>query len=335
MTPIIEKNKYSFSSFIFKYSGYFTFILVALYFSIRSPSFLTLKNVLNILVQSSALGIIACGMTAIIIGGGNHVIRGGIDLSLANNLALNVAVVAVLISNGYPLWAAVGAAFLCSMAVGAINAFTIVKLKFIPLLGTLAMMYLLQGVQLLITKNKVVNISDPTITFIANNSFLGVPLPIWIFLFVGLIVYVLFNHSVFGNWVYAVGGNAQAARAAGVNVNVTWSLTYIIASVTASIASLIILTRLSGSVPGIGDLMLLDVLLAGLMSSIFSKLSLPNMSGAVLSAIFVGMLSNGFTLINVPTYWVFAIKGVLILVSVAITTTQQRRVNQHVYASMG
>lgn len=216
------------------------------------------------------------------------------------------------------------------MVVGVINAFAIVKLKFIPLLGTLSVMYILQGVQLLITNNKVISISEPTLNLIANGAFLHIPVPVWIFLIVGAMAYVLFNHTVFGNWVYAVGGNPEAARAAGVHVNLTLALTYIIASITAFIASLIIVARLSGTVTGIGDIMLLDILLAGLMSAVFSKLSVPNMTGAVLSALFVGMLSNGFTLINVPTYWVFAIKGALILVAVAITTTQQRRVKPHV-----
>ncbi|MGF9713043.1 hypothetical protein ABEX19_13515 [Paenibacillus naphthalenovorans] len=176
----------------------------------------------------------------------------------------------------------------------------------------------------------MISISEPTLNLIANGAFLHIPVPVWIFLIVGAMAYVLFNHTVFGNWVYAVGGNPEAARAAGVHVNLTLALTYIIASITAFIASLIIVARLSGTVTGIGDIMLLDILLAGLMSAVFSKLSVPNMTGAVLSALFVGMLSNGFTLINVPTYWVFAIKGALILVAVAITTTQQRRVKPHV-----
>lgn len=133
--------------------------------------------------------------------------------------------------------AAAGAALLSSVVVGVINAFAIVKLKFIPLLGTLSVMYILQGVQLLITNNKVISISEPTLNLIANGAFLHIPVPVWIFLIVGAMAYVLFNHTVFGNWVYAVGGNPEAARAAGVHVNLTLALTYIIASITAFIAA--------------------------------------------------------------------------------------------------
>ncbi len=269
-------------------------------------------------------------MTAIIVGGGSHVVRGGIDLSLANNMALNAAVTSFMVASGYPVWVAIGTALAASILVGAINAFSVVKLGFIPLLGTLSMMYILQGVQLLITKNTVISISDPFLKAVANGALFGIPVAVWMFAVSGAAVYLLFHRTVLGNWMYAAGGNPDAARAAGIPVHFVVALTYIIGSITAAAASLIIVSRLSGTVPGVGDLMLLDVLLAGLMSAIFSRLAQPNIAGTVLSALFVGMLSNGFTLINVPTYWVFAIKGVLILGAVSITTTQQRKVMRHV-----
>ncbi len=315
---------------LLRYSGYIAFIVVAAFFSLASPNFLTGANIINILVQSSALGIVACGMTSILIGGGNHIIRGGIDLSLGNNLAINVAITSILLNQGHSLFIAFGMALLVSVLIGVINAFSIVKLKIIPLLSTLSMMYLLQGVILLITNNVTVAVKDPTLLYIGTTGFLGLPLPIWVFAIVGVVLYILHNKTIFGNWVYAVGGNPQAAKIAGINVKLIMSSTYVIAGITAGIAGLLVSSRLSGSVPGIGDSMFLDILLAGLMSAIFSRLSVPNIQGAILSALFVGMLSNGFTLINVPTYWVYAIKGALILAAVSISTTQQRRMIKNV-----
>lgn len=330
MTQATTSKSFININHLLRYSGYAAFFIVAVYFSLRSPVFLTPENLINILVQSSALGIVSCGMASVLIGGGNHVIRGGNELSLANNLALNVAVTAVLIHNGYPFFAAYGVAVLCSICIGIINAFAVVKLKVIPLLGTLSMMYLLQGVIMLVTNNAVVSVADPTLISLANTRFLGLPFPVWIFAIVGFVLYVLHHKTVFGNWVYAVGGNPQAARTAGVNIHIVLAMTYIIAAITAAIASLLVTARLSGSSPGIGDIMLLDIILAGFMSAIFTRLSIPNIPGAIISAVFVGMLSNGFTLINVPAYWVYAIKGGLILMAVSITTTQQRRISRNV-----
>lgn len=310
---------------MFQYSGIILFASVALFFSLSSFYFLTTQNILNILVQSSALGIAACGLTAVLMGGGNHVIRGGMDLSIANNLALNMAITAVLISSGHSFSTAFGIALLCSIVVGVINAFMVVKFGIIPLLATLVMMYLLQGVELLLTKNTTVSAIDPVLNAITNGKLFGIPVPVVIFIVTATILYMLFSKSVLGQWVHATGGNVEAAKNAGINVKAIVSFTYIIAGLTAGIAGLLVSSRTAGSVPGVGDMMLMDILLAGLLSSIFTRLSVPNIPGTIVSAIFVGMLTNGFTLIHVPTYWIYAIKGVLILIAVSVTTLRQRR----------
>ncbi|MEQ8155975.1 MAG: ABC transporter permease [Clostridiaceae bacterium] len=318
------ENKYSI--LLKKYSGYLVFLLLIVFFSFSSPAFLKNDNIINILRQSSILGIVSCGMTCILIGGGSHVIKGGIDISLANNLALNSAIAAKLLSTGVSIYYVLTIVLLFSLLVGLINSFMIVKLRVIPLLGTLSMMYLLQGCELLITNNKVVSSKNAQLVYLANTNFLGLPLFVWIFLIVSAVLYIIFNRSVFGNWVNAVGGNDQAAKIAGINVSLVTAATYIIASITAGIASVLITARLTGSVPGIGDTMLFDILLASYLSAVFSHISKPNIPGTIVSSLFVGILTNGFTLINVSTYWVYAIKGVLILLAVSFTTRQQRRV---------
>jgi len=310
-----------------RYSGYIGFLVLAVYFSLSSPIFLTGENLINILRQSSILGIVACGFTAILISGGNHVIRGGIDLSLANNLAITTTATAFLLSKGYSLATAFGIAATGSLVIGLINAFTVVRLKVSPLLGTLAMMYLLQGIELLLSKTKVINVTNPALVFLAEEKLIGIPITVWVFFAVAFLLHILFSKSVHGNWANAVGGNPQAALNAGINVDLVLASTYVIAAVTAIVASLLVTARLSGSVPGMGDIMLLDILLAGYMSAIFSHLSIPNIQGAFLSSLFVGMLVNGFTLINVSTYWVYGIKGTLILLAVSVTATQQRRLD--------
>jgi len=320
----LHNNKYSVS--LKKYSGYLIFLVIIIFFSIKSSTFLNSDNIINILRQSSILGIVSCGMTCILIGGGNHVIKGGIDISLANNLALNSAIAAKLLSIGIPIYWVFAIVLFCGVIIGLINSFTIVKLGVIPLLGTLAMMYLLQGTELVITNNKVIGVDNHQLAFLANTNFLFIPLTVWIFFVVSIILYVIFNKSVFSNWVNAVGGNDEAARIAGINVNIVVTVTYIIAAITAVIASLLITARLNGSVPGVGDTMLFDILLSSYLSAVFSPISKPNIPGTVVSSLFVGMLTNGFTLMNVSTYWVYAIKGVLILSAVSFTTRQQRRV---------
>lgn len=323
----VNAKSLKFTNILFKYCGYIIFIVLAIVFSIISPSFLQLQNILNILNQASVLGIVASGMTIILIGGGTHVIRGGIDLSLGNNLAISSVIITYLISKNYSFLMIIGISIFCSLFIGFINSFMIVKLKIIPLLATLSMMYLLQGTELLISGNKPIDVSNPIFQFLSSGNFLFLPSSVWVFILVEIILYILLNKSAFGNWINAVGGNPEAATISGINVKFILSLTYIIASISALIAGVLAASRLSGSVPGIGDVMLFDILLSAYMSAIFSHTSVPNIPGTILSALFVEMLTNGFTLINVPTYWVYAVKGVLILMAVAITTTHQRRLN--------
>ncbi len=308
-----------------RYGGLLAILLLAAFFAVRSPIFLQPRNLINILLQSSALGIVGLGMTAILIGGGSDVIRGGIDLSLANNLAICTAIFSVMLNKGMQVPAAFGITVICALIISAVNAFSVVVLNIIPLLATISMMYILQGAELLISNNKVIGVSNPLLKFLADGRLAGIPVIVWVFVVVALIMYLLFNVSVYGNWVNAVGGNQQAATNAGINIKKVLASTYLLAGLTAAVGSILVVARLSGSVRGIGDMMLFDVLLIGYMSAIFSKKFVPNVPGAVLSALFVGMLSNGFTLINVPTYWVYAVKGLLILLAVSITSIQQRR----------
>jgi ribose transport system permease protein len=292
-------------------------------FSSLSPRFLKLSNLANIVLQTSYLGIVSYGMSAILISGGDHVIRGGIDLSLANNMALSSTAMAVMTERGANIWTALAAGLAVSVSAGLVNAYAVVKLKIIPLLATLAVMYILQGVTILISNNQVHSITSPFFSAVANGSVLGVPAIVVIYLAVTALMLVLFNMSSHGNRAAAVGGNVAAALAAGVNVNFIIASSYVLASATAFISGVIATARLSGSVPGMGDTIFLDVILIGYMSAVFSKKAVPNIAGTLLGSLFVGILSNGFTMINVQTYWVYAFKGALILLSVAITTIKK------------
>jgi len=321
-----NKEKRPLSSIVIQYSGYIAFLGVVILFTMKAPVFLNPKNISNIFLQSSVLGIVSFGLTGIFIGGGDHVIRGGTDLSITSNMAVSAAIVAVMLNNGYHLLLGIGLALIVSLAIGAINAFAVVKLKMIPLLVTICMMYILQGVEKLITNNKVIPANNAILSFIANEEILFAPIAAWIFVIVALLVYLLYNSCSYGNHVSAIGGNELAARASGINVSLIVASTYLLAGVLAVISGILILARLSSLTPGVGDLMLFDVMLVSYLGAVFSKRFRPNIPGTFFGALFVGVLTNGFTMINVPSYWVYAIKGALILITVSITTMQRRRV---------
>lgn len=321
-----NKEKRPLSSILIQYSGYIAFLVVILFFTIRAPIFLNPQNISNIFLQSAVLGIVSFGLTGIFIGGGDHVIRGGTDLSITCNMAVSGAIIAVMLSKGHHLLVGIGLALLVSLAVEAVNAFAVVKLKMVPLLATICMMYILQGVEKLITNNKVIPAESTILSFIANEEILFIPIAAWIFIIVAILVYFLFNRCSYGNHVSAIGGSELSAKASGINVSMIVASTYLLAGALAVIGGILVLARLSSLTPGVGDLMLFDVMLVSYLGAVFSKRFRPNIPGTFFGALFVGVLTNGFTMINVPSYWVYAIKGALILVTVSITTMQKRKV---------
>jgi ribose transport system permease protein len=292
-------------------------------FAAFAPGFLTVANLANVIGQVAVIGVLALGMTVVIVGGGNDVVRGGIDLSLANALGLCAAVYAVVLQAGYGDAVALPACLLTGLAVGVLNAVSVVALGILPLLGTLAVMNICAGVELLLTHNTVVAASSPLLDRVAGDFPDGVPALAYGLLGVAAILYGLVHLSPAGLRLYAVGGHREAALAAGLPVRRYVAGTYLVSGLCAAVAAVLSVALLSGSTTGSGD-MLLSVVVTALLGVVFSRRLLPTIGGTLLSALFVGCLINGFQLLTISSYWVNGVQGVLILLVVAATSTLQR-----------
>jgi ribose transport system permease protein len=295
------------------------FALILIYFAIIAPGFLSTFNIVNVVEQSAILGVLAFGMAVVIIGGGSDVQTGGIDLSIAANAGLCAAVYATLTNAEYPQLVTVVATFATGMAIGCLNAFAVVWLGILPLLATLAAMNVAAGLELTLTENTVVSTTSPLLTLLSSGRFLGVSALAWVLiLFAGLAALVI-HKTPLGLRLYAVGGHPEAARAAGLNTSAYVVCTYIFSGFCAAFSSILIASRLSASTPGTGEL-LLSVLAAALLSTVFSRRFVPTIGGTLLAVIFIGFLANGFQLLSISSYWVSGVQGALILLVVAVTT---------------
>jgi ribose transport system permease protein len=295
------------------------FALILLYFALTAPGFLTAFNLVNVVEQSAILGVLAFGMAVVIIGGGSDVQTGGIDLSIAANAGLCAAVYATMTNAGYLQILAVAATLATGMAIGALNAVAVVTLRILPLLATLAAMNIASGVELTLTENTVVGTTSPLLTLLSSGRFLGVSALAWVLaLFAGISALAI-HRTPLGVRLYAVGGHREAARAAGLNTPAYVAGTYVFAGFCAAFASILIVSRLSASTPGTGEL-LLSVLAAALLGAVFSRRFIPTIGGTLLAVIFVGFLANGFQLLSISSYWVSGVQGALILLVVAVTT---------------
>jgi ribose transport system permease protein len=311
--------------FLLRYGGLLVILVIVVYFALMSDRFLTPDNLTAILIQSSVLAVAAFGMSTVMIGGGTHIIRGGIDLSIGAQLGLVTAIYALMLTNGWDPIVAILAGTVAALGIGLVNGLAVTVIGIVPLLATLAMQYVVAGADMLLTNNVNVPFMSPFIDTLANGSLLFLPVPIAILLLTFAGYYLLIERTPLGVQIRATGGNEDAAIQSGINVRRNVVLTYVLASLAVAIASVIILGRLSGSVRGIGPLMLLDILLASYVSAMFSRRWVVNIPGTLVGAIFVGALTNGFTLTNIETYWVLAIKGSLILIVVAATSLHKKR----------
>jgi ribose transport system permease protein len=307
-----------------RFGSYVAFAAVLLVFAWRAPSFLSIGNVGNILGQSAILGVLAFGMTIVIVGGGSNVVTGGIDLSLAANMGLSAGIYAALIQAGFGDAVAATAAVGAGLAVGAVNAISVVALRILPLLATLAVMNIAAGLELVVTQNTVIPADTSFLSFLSSNGVGGVPILAFVLMAVAAVLIVAVQYTPSGLRLYAVGEFPEAARAAGLRVNRIVAGSYVASGLCGGIAAILSVAYLSGSTTGSGD-MLLSVVVTALLGVVFSPRLVPTIGGTLLSTLFVGSLINGFQLLGVSSYWVNGVQGALILVVVAATSVLRPR----------
>ena len=309
--------------FLLRTGSLASFALLVVFFTIESPFFLSLQNLGLVLEQSAVLAVLAFGMTIVVIGGGANVVTGGVDLSLAGNLGLGAAVYATALRAGAPDAIAVALTLATGLALGLLNALSVVGLRITPLLATLAAMNIAAGLELVLTENTAVPANSPLLDAIVDIGPFGVPVLGYILLVVSALLILLVEHTPVGLRLYAVGGHPEAARAAGLPVGAYVAGSYAASGLLGGFGAILYVAFLSGSTTGSGE-MLLSIVVTAFLGVVFSRRLVPTISGALLSALFIGVLIDGFQLLHLSSYWVSGVQGALIVLVVAATTSQRR-----------
>lgn len=307
-----------------RFGSLIAFALILATFSLTAPYFLTLGNIGNVLGQSAISGVLAIGLTIVLIAGGANVVTGGIDLSLAANMGLSAAVYATLTQLGHGDAVAIAATLLTGLAIGAVNAAAVVLAGIVPLLATLAVMNIVAGLELVLTQNTVLPASTDVLTLLSASDSFGIPVLAYVLLGFAAIVTAIVQYTPLGLRLYAVGEFPDAARAAGLPIKRLLAGAFLASGLCGGIAGILSASYLSGSTTGSGE-MLLPVVAAALLGSVFSRRLVPTIAGALLSTLLVGFLVNGFQLLNLPSTLVNGIQGLLILIVVSATTLLRKR----------
>jgi len=281
-----------------------------------APNFLTAGNLLNVFRSVSMLGLIAFGMTMVII-------AGEIDLSVGSAVAFAGCLMAFLVGSGLPI----PVAFLMTLAGGfAIGAFTGVLRSHYQVptfISTLALLTGLRGGALMVTKGFPLTPFPQWYNFLGGGYLLGIPFPAILLMIVFLIIYLLMNYTSFGRAVYAVGGNAEAARLCGINVARVRVLVLALTGLLAALSGIVLSARIMSGSPTVAQGWELDAITAVIIGGTRFVGGVGTVSGTLIGVVFIGVIINGMTLLNVPVYGQYVVRGLLILLAVLINRARQ------------
>jgi len=282
------------------------FFIIVVALSIFSPVFLTVNNIINVIRQTSIYGIMAVGMTFVIL-------TGGIDLSVGSVLGLSGAICAGMLKAGNPIPIVVLATLGVGIACGFASGTFITKARITPFVVTLGMMSIARGLTLIYTKGYPISGFSAGFRLIGGGYILGLPIPIIIFLVIVVIAYVVLTQTKLGRYTYAIGGNEETVRLSGINSNFYKTLVYVISGATAGLSSLILTSRLNSAEPVAGSGYEMDVIAAVVIGGASLKGGRGSVWGTFIGSLLIGVINNGMNLLGISPYFQQVVKGLIII----------------------
>jgi len=285
------------------------------------PKFANPENLINILVQSSDLIILSCGMTFVFL-------NGGIDFSVVSVLALSSVIGAMIMTSGGSLVVTIPLAILAMFGIGffigIVNGFSVTRLKMPSFIATMSSQLVFSGIALTITQSDTIGNIPKQFNFIAQGSLLGIPIPNIITVIVVAGTAYLLHRTIFGRYVFAVGTNHQASNISGIPVKKTIFKLFLISSGLAAVASIIMTARLGSGIPSLGKDMLMDIVAAVVIGGTSVTGGSGNIFGTVIGAILVGILNNSLNLLGAEWYIINVCKGAMILTVALLDVLRSR-----------
>lgn len=311
------------SFYLLKFRVLIIFAAMFIFMTIMSPFFLTQANVLNMVRQCSINGLLAVGMTFVLI-------TGGIDLSVGSILSLSAIVGCSFIQEGssYPIGLCIAIALTIGAVIGLINGVVIAHGKVPAFIVTLGSQLMAGGAALVFFNGSPIPGLKAAYNQIGAGKLFGViPYPIIIFLIVLAIGSITLKKTLYGRYVYAVGGNETAAKACGLNTKALIVSVYVISGVCAAIAGIVLSARVKTATAIAGEGYELDAIAAAVLGGTSLSGGVGNMWGTLIGVLIIGLLDNGMTLLNVQSYYQDIIQGFIIILAVFIDVTMNKKKN--------
>lgn len=288
---------------------------------LATPYFATAANLANVAEQSAITGVLAIGMTFVIL-------TGGIDLSVGSLVALAGVITGVVLQRDMPVAVAVVAGLGAAMAAGAINGAMIAHFMLPPFIATLGMMSVARGAALLLSDGRPISGFPESLRRLATGSVVGVPAPVLLMLALYVVAYVVLTRTVVGRHVYAIGSNEEATTLAGIRVGLHKVLVYAISGVSAGVCATLLLARLNTAQPIAGVGYELDAIAAVVIGGTSLLGGSGSVIGTLIGALIMSVLRNGLNLLGVSSYLQQVAIGLVIIVAVVIDMALRRRLQR-------
>lgn len=319
----MKKDNKNLSAFLGEYGAFIALVLLVIVLGAVSPEFRQPSNFLNLLRQASFNGLIAFGMTCVIL-------SDGIDLSVGSTFALSAIVCAEMIMHGMPAFVAILGALVVGTLLGLVSGLLVTKGRLQPFIATLITMTAYRGLAMILTDGKPISRLAESA---ASGSFLfkalgkgnvvsslipaiKIPIPAIILVVVFAIFYFVLNHTTYGRRIYATGSNAKCATLVGVDTNKIKMSVYAISGLMSALAGLIMISRVNSAQPTLGQGYELDAIAAVALGGTSMSGGRGKIAGTVAGVLIIAVLNNGLNILGVTSYYQDVIKAIVILVAV-------------------
>jgi putative xylitol transport system permease protein len=318
-SPSAGRPPYQAGEFLARFGIVLALVILFVALALANANFLSTANLLNVLRQVSINGILAVGMTFVIL-------TGGIDLSIGSMLAFAGVVAGSMVTGEDPFSPVL--AVLAAVGVGALfgsaNGVLIARFKVPAFVVTLGMLSAARGATLLFSGGRPIPNLSPEFRWIGQAFVFGIPVPVIIFAIVLLIAWVVLRFTVYGRWVYAVGGNVRSAKTSGINTRLVIFSVYVISGALAGLAGLILTARTTSALPQAGLGYELDAIAAVVIGGTSLTGGVGSVAFTLIGTLIIGVISNGLDLMGVSSYYQQIIKGSIIVLAVLIDRSRHR-----------
>lgn len=294
------------------------FIVMVAIFSFLSPHYFTIKNLVNILVASSLVGLAAIGQSYLVIGG-------QIDLSPGAVAGISGVLAAILLQNGFGTVPTLIIVVLVGVFIGFVNSLIVNMLKIAPFIATLATMQAIRGLAYIICDGKPIYIQNETFLKLGKDRFLGIPIPVIVLILAFIVFIIVLSKSRFGRSLYIVGGNPVAARLAGINSKIVVAKAFMITSGLSALGGAILASRMNSGQPSASIGLEMSAVTAVVLGGIAFTGGVGTLGGTVLGVLILQGFNNGLLIMNVPQFWQYVASGLLLVAALSFDYLRSRK----------